>query len=81
MQFCPIPQVPGEKIYEEWDCPKVQILEDYKPGILCNMVQNINIFQPEVASQGSFPKRIYDNQKVGTDTKGHEFESPSGTAS
>jgi hypothetical protein len=25
-------QIPGEKIYEEWDCPKVQILEDYKPG-------------------------------------------------
>jgi len=24
-------QVPGEKIYEDWDCPKVEAIETYKP--------------------------------------------------
>jgi len=24
-------QVPGEKIYEDWDCPKVEAIETYRP--------------------------------------------------
>ena len=24
-------QIPGEKIYEDWDCPKVEAVENYKP--------------------------------------------------
>ena len=24
-------QIPGEKIYEDWDCPKIEAVESYKP--------------------------------------------------
>ena len=65
-------QIPGEKIYEDWDCPRVEAVETYKP------LQNdeINLKKGEIAN---VLKKTSDGQKKMAITLVHNKANTLGT--
>ena len=64
-------QIPGEKIYEEWDCPKVEAVESHRPlqndeipllkGETANVLKKTSDGQTEAAADTNNQTDINDN--------------------
>ena len=73
-------QIPGEKIYEDWDCPKVEAIESYKPTqndeIGLKKGDTANVLKKTSDGQNAFKTKKSNNHSndLGTDDSDNNLE-------